>query len=166
MSTLAGAGSGGNTSSSLPATFTLGTAFTATVNGTQFATGEKDGSFLGQVGLAGSFRFDAPKFVFPSSVAPGQPSPFTAPFVFSGHVTGFRITDVDARTPLFDVNLTGRGTAFSDFEQESNGVYRSDIFRFTFEATPAATPEPATIALLGTGFLGLIARARPKRRRE
>src|SRR5206468_9602932 len=63
LSTLAGAGSGGNTSSSLPATFTLGTAFTATVNGTQFATGEKDGSFLGQVGLAGSFRFDTPPFV-------------------------------------------------------------------------------------------------------
>jgi hypothetical protein len=165
LSTVAGAGSGGNTDSRLPPTFTLGTAFSATVNGTEFATGENNGAFLGNVGLAGSFRFDTPPFVLPSSgvVSPGQSSPFTAPFVFNGHVTGFRMTDDAARTPLFDVTLTGHGTGFSDFEQETNGVFTSDIFRFTFEATPAV-PEPATLALFGTGLFGLIARARPKRR--
>jgi hypothetical protein len=166
LSTVAGAGSGGNTDRRLLATFTLGTAFSATVNGTEFAIGENNGSFLGNVGLAGSFRFDTPPFVLPSSgvVSPGQPSPFTAPFAFNFHVTGFRMTDDAARTPLFDVTLTGHGTGLSDFEQKPNGVFTSDIFRFTFEATPAATPEPATLALFGTGLFGLIARARPKRR--
>jgi PEP-CTERM motif-containing protein len=104
----------------------------------------------------------------PSSdvVAPGQPNPFSVPFAFNGHVVGFRSTDVDARTPLFDVTLTGRGTAFSDFEQERSGVFTSDIFRFTFEATPAATPEPATLALLGTGLFGLFAHARRSQRHD
>jgi hypothetical protein len=162
LSTVAGAGSGGNRDRRLPATFTLGTASSATVNGTEFATGENNGSFLGNVGLAGSFRFDTPPFVL-RVVPPSQSSPFTAPFVFNGHVTGFRMTDDAARTPLFDVTLTGHGTGFSDFEEELSGVFKSDIFRFTFEATPAV-PEPATLALFGTGLFGLIARARPKRR--
>ena len=168
LTTVAGAGSGGNMDSRLPATFTLGTAFSATVNGTQFAAGTFNGSFVANVGLAGSFRFDTPPFVLPSSgvVPPGQPSPFTAPFVFNGHVTGFRMSDADARTPLFDVTLTGHGTGFSDFEQERSGVFTSDTFRFTFEATPPAVPEPATLALFGTGLFGLIARTRPKRRRD
>lgn len=158
LSTVAGAGSGGNTSTLLPAAFTLGTAVAATVNGTEF----------GQVGLAGSLRFDTPPLVLPSSdiVAPGQPNPFSVPFAFNGHVVGFRSTDVDARTPLFSVTLTGRGTGFSDFEQDTTGVFRSDIFRFTFEATPAATPEPATLALLGTGLFGLFAHARRRQRRD
>jgi hypothetical protein len=168
LSTVAGAGSGGNTSTLLPAAFTLGTALAATVNGTKFATGGNGGSFPGQVGLAGSLRFDTPPFVLPSSdvVAPGQPNPFRVPFAFNGHVVGFRSTDVDARTPLFDVTLTGRGTAFSDFEQARSGVFTSDIFRFTFEATPTATPEPATLALLGTGLFGLFAHARRRQRHD
>jgi len=74
------------------------------------------------------------------------------------------MTDEAARTPLFDVTLAGHGRGFSDFEQESSGVFTSDIFRFTFEATPPAVPEPATLVLFGTGLFGVIARARPKRR--
>ena len=165
LSVVAGTESG-LTSARLPAPFTLGTAFGAVVDGTEFVPPSSDGSFPGPLGLAGSFRFEVPPIVLPSSgiVSPGQPSPFAAPFVFTGHVTGFRITDVDARTPLFDVTLTGRGMAFGDFEQESDGTFRSDIFRFTFADTPAPVPEPATLALLGTGLLGLFSHARTRRR--
>jgi hypothetical protein len=116
------------------------------------------------LGLTGSLRFDVSPVVLPSTN-----NFVTAPFVFNGHATGFAIQDVGARVPLFDVDLVGQGTASVEFDHFIFGrgddvIGRFDEFGYFFAAAPAATPEPATLALFGTGLVGLIARARTKRR--
>jgi len=167
LSLLAGAASGRRPEEffSLPPAFTLGVVpHGAVVNGTVFGTpGSSD--FLNPLGLAGSLRFDAASFVLPSSQPFENPNAFGAPFVFTGNVTGFAIADVDARTPLFNVDLVGQGTAFIDFESGlQDGVFQEPVVRYFFAAPPAATPEPMTLGLLASGLVGLIARARPRRR--
>jgi hypothetical protein len=82
---------------------------------------------------------------------------FAAPFLFSGHVTGFARDDVDQRAPLFDVELVGQGTLTLGFDSVFNGRYANVEERFTF----AATPEPSAVLLLATGLCGLLARQRP-----
>jgi PEP-CTERM motif len=149
--------------------FPLGTSARAVVNGVEFDT-----PFPDAMRLAGTLRFDAPAIVLPP-VEPNQFGvKFTAPFVFNGQVTGFAADDLDARVPLFHAELVGQGTAdllldaFFDsarFGLPPGGLYDAPEVRYNFAAAPAATPEPATLALLGTGFVGLVARARTKRRR-
>lgn len=147
-SVVAGAASGVRADLPLPPAFTLGAASSAVVNGTVFAPPvDFPASFPGPLGLAGSLHFDASPFVVPDTA-----TFFRSPFVFSGHVTGFDIGDVDARHPLFDVDLAGRGTALVDFEDRTTRLF--------FETTPAATPEPATLLLLGTALAGVAARSR------
>jgi hypothetical protein len=151
-SLVAGNGSGVTSGVPLPAAFTLGTALSATVNGTTFAPRVLPPTFIfpGPLGLAGSLRFDAPPIVLSDTA-----TFFGSPFLFSGHVTGFGIDDVDARHPLFDVDLVGRGTAFVDFEDEG-------AMHMVFGATSAPTPEPATLLLLGTALVSVAARSRRK----
>jgi hypothetical protein len=155
LSVVAGADSG-VTPTRLPAAFTLGSAFGAVVNGTEFAPPDTiPASFPGSLGLAGSLRFDAPPIVLS-----GTAEVFSSPFVFSGHMAGFAIDDVDARNPLFGVDVAGRGTAFIEFEQGLvDGVFREGVVHFRFAAAPAPTPEPTTLLMLGTGLAGMIARA-------
>jgi hypothetical protein len=69
-------------------------------------------------------------------------------------VTGFAATDVDARVPLFHVDLMGQGTA-NVFALDDKGVFTQADLEYTF----AATPEPATVGLLGFGFIVLVGRA-------
>jgi hypothetical protein len=164
MSILAGEGSG-QTVGEIPPAFTLGTSSGAIVNGTQFGRPtERPPVFPPPLGLTGSLRFTVPPIVLPSS-ATGS-NAFGAPFVMNGHVTGFAISDVNARSPLFDVSLVGHGTAFADFELSGGSDrFEADSFSFSFDGAPAATPEPATLGLFGTGLVNLIARARRNRRR-
>jgi len=165
LSLLAGAASGHPPQNiPLPPAFTLGTGQAAIVNGTVFGTPGAL-TFPGALGLAGSLRFDVPSIVLPSSELFEGPNPFSAPFVFNGNVTGFAIADVDARAPLFSAGLVGQGTAFIDFETGLvNGVFLEGVGHYVFAAAPAATPEPMTLGLLATGLVGVITRARPRRR--
>ena len=123
--------------------FPLGAA-TGMVNGTEYSS---------PVALAGTFRFDAPTIVLPSPNARGELR-LNVPFEFNGQVTGFAATDVDARMPLFHVDLMGRGTA-NVFAFDDKGVFTQADVEYTF----AATPEPATVGLLGFGFIVLVGRA-------
>jgi hypothetical protein len=132
--------------------FTLGNGFDSNVNGTPFF------QFPGPQGrLVGTLRFDAPSVVLPSIPEGAITGPgFAAPFLFSGHVTGFAREDVDQRAPLFDVELVGQGTLTLGFDSVFNGRYSTVEERFTF----AATPEPSAVLLLATGLCGLLPRQR------
>jgi hypothetical protein len=129
--------------------FTLGESTGAIVNGTASGAGPR---------LAGTLRFNAPTIAVEDRFAP---------FVFNGVVSAFARDDVDARAPLFQVALTGQGTARLSFEDfDNNGALSGSFVTYTFAAAPAATPEPTTLVLFGTAAVaGVVQRARRKRRR-
>jgi PEP-CTERM motif len=135
--------------------FTLGLLTGAIINGTEFV--RPFGTAGDTPRLAGTLRFDAPTIAVADRFAP---------FVFNGVVSGFAHDDVEARVPLFQVALTGQGTARLSFEDFDNNADLSGSFvTYTFAAAPAATPEPTTLVLFGTAVAGLVQRARRKRPR-
>jgi PEP-CTERM motif len=137
--------------------FPLGGLIEANINGTEFLS--VAGPPRGR--LDGTLRFHAPAVVLPALEA------FTtAPFVFDGHVTAYAWDDLDARVPLFEVALVGHGTAEVAFFDFVDGLYREPYVTYTFAATPAPVPEPATIMLLATGLGGGAMRPWRHRRRE
>ena len=132
--------------------FTLGLTTGAIINGTEFV--RPFGTAGDTPRLAGTLRFDAPTIAVADRFAP---------FVFNGVVSGFAHSDVDARAPLFQVALTGQGTARLSFEDFDNNADLSGSFvTYTFAAAPAATPEPTTLVLFGTAVAGLVQRTRKK----
>jgi hypothetical protein len=131
--------------------FTLGLSTGAIINGTEFV--RPFGLPADAPRLAGTLRFDAPTI----AVADGF-----APFVFNGLVSGFAHDDVEARAPLFQVALTGQGTARLGLEDFDNLPLLGSAVIYTFAAAPAATPEPTTLVLFGTAVAGLVQRARKK----
>ena len=86
----------------------------------------------------------------PSVIA--TPSTMPTPFTFSGT---FRLTAEDG-TFLFEDVLFGSGTAFWRFPP---GVANVSEVRYEF-SDAAATPEPATLLLLGSGIAGVMLRRR------
>ena len=84
-----------------------------------------------------------------------------APFVLTGDVKGFAHHDLDGRTPLFDVALSGHGTATIRFDVLGDR-YGDPAVRY--EMSPV--PEPATMTLLGIGVAGLAGRAWRRTRRK
>jgi PEP-CTERM motif-containing protein len=136
--------------------FTLGVASGAVINGTVFV--RPFGIPADAPRLAGTLRFDAP------TVAVNGFNAAPVPFVFSGEVSGFAADDTDLRAPLFQVTLTGHGTAHLGFEDDFRCCTESSLLRYTFDAAPAATPEPTTLALFGTGVVGVMLRARKTRK--
>jgi len=72
----------------------------------------------------------------------------TVPFSFSGQLCGF---DPGTGTCLVDLpNLNGQGTVSAFAEDRGNNTLFVDTFGYAFQ-----TPEPGTLALFGSGVVGL-----------
>jgi hypothetical protein len=138
------------------ADFSIGALVRANINGTEFV-GSSPGT--GAPTLTGTLLFDAPILTLPS-LNVGDVS-LTAPFNFNGQVTGF--ADVDAPLPLFRVTLVGQGTASAFFLSDA-GSYVAENVTYTFLPNADPIPEPTTVALFGTGLIGMVARAWKRKR--
>jgi hypothetical protein len=95
---------------------------------------------------------------------------FTTPFTMTGTLEGF--SDSQRRTaPLFDVDVSGSGTASVTGIVHGNGAgatYLGQIVGYSF-APASPTPEPSPLALCGMAGAALLlwrARRHPLRRRS
>jgi hypothetical protein len=114
------------------------------------STASIDGHSYDPVFLTGDLDFMAGSVTVPDVAVGALDVARETPFTMSGSITGYANSTLTG-SALFTVPLTGRGIArirFFNFEA-SPGIHPDGAeFEFT---TAAATPEPASLALLATG---------------
>jgi len=90
---------------------------------------------------------------------------FTTPFTATGEIAGF--ADAGHTIPLFTADVTGTGTATVSGRGIGDDSLIGTALSFAFApSSPAATPEPASAVLMGTGLVGLAAYRRIRRWRS
>jgi len=139
--------------------FNLGLSQEAVIRGTTYAAPTRPETWLN---LNGRFSFTGG-----SVVAPGLPATpgflnsvyLTAPFQFVGQVSG---RSQQGGPALFNLMLTGQGTATLRLVDDRSGAWRYPEVTFSFEpSTPV--PEPGALWLVATGVVGLCARGWQRR---
>jgi hypothetical protein len=142
----------------------LGFSYFALVNGVTYEPHEGPA-----LQLFGELRFDAGEVTVPP-LPPANPDfiRLTTAFVFHGNVAGFTHNGWDQPldpAPVFDLALTGRGTATMSLGRlENSGLWGRPEVHFVFEEqTPV--PEPASVLLVCGGLGAVLARHRARRQR-
>jgi hypothetical protein len=110
--------------------------------------------------LGGFLSFDTAPFIGPppTSSTPSTVA-FSTPFTLNGRLRG-STGPQGSGSELFDVMLTGSGTASTTARPIVPGTYLVNG-GVTYEFAPlSATPEPATLLLMGTGLAGVLLRRR------
>ncbi|HYY56013.1 MAG TPA: PEP-CTERM sorting domain-containing protein [Pyrinomonadaceae bacterium] len=141
-----------------------------TVNaGTDIRTGPAviGGISYGRLFYAGNLHFETGSVIIPNESS--SLFTITTPFEFHGLLFGCTNDQISGCLPgnlVFNSSLAGHGTAIATFTSIDNGsagrLYFLSGVRYDF--APVATPEPATIALLGTGLAGIGAALRRRRK--
>ena len=110
--------------------------------------------------LSGSLAFDVIPVVIPAASA-GSQLTLSAPFSAAGRLIGTTAA-LGTGSVLFDVLLAGQGTATVHATAAQTNSFRTPGVLYEFAAAPTATPEPATLLLMGTGLAGVMMRRRVK----
>jgi hypothetical protein len=135
-----------------------------TVNGVERAT---------PVYFDSNLRFDAPMVTTPTTPPMGNIG-VSAPFTFGGTITAYaNAVFVNGAfqfigDPLFSATLLGQGIARAGLSRGFNGGSdrQFSVVEMSYDFTPAPTAEPATLALLASGIVGLAGYRRRQRRRR
>jgi hypothetical protein len=142
-----------------------------TVNaGTDIRVGpaEVGGVSYNRLFYAGNLHFETNNIIVPDD--PSTLFTITTPFELHGLLLGCTSDQISGCLPgnlVFDSSLIGHGTATATFTSIVTGsagrLYFLQGVRYDF--APVATPEPATLLMLGTGLAGIGAALRRRRRR-
>lgn len=113
--------------------------------------------------LSGLLTFTTEPFVTPAAV--DNRGLFNTTFTMSGRIVGFSGIGNDAQE-LFSIDVFGTGTASANARFVDNRLYLpsgTDVFYSFTAGDVSPTPEPASLLLLATGAVGLVARSRRRR---
>jgi hypothetical protein len=113
--------------------------------------------------LDGFLSFDTDPFVAPPAAGTASTA-FSTPFTMNGRLRGSSGPQ-GTGSLLFDALLTGRGTASTVARPVGSTTYLvNGGVRYELGTSElSATPEPATLLLMGTGLAGVLLRRRARR---
>ena len=112
------------------------------------------------VTFGANFDFHGP--TFSSTDLSANHLTFTAPFTMTGRLDAYT-SPFDVNSPFYSTDLVGSGVATIQFSTLDRFFWAEHVTYDFSSSAPAATPEPASLLLLGTG-LAAAWQARRRRR--